>query len=79
MLALNEIRRSKGRFASIVSALSLIVFLVLILGALSDGLFYGSTGAIRSSNAIAYAFSEEATDRCEDVANVVESIIIKSS
>ncbi|MEZ5115200.1 MAG: ABC transporter permease [Candidatus Nanopelagicales bacterium] len=60
MLALNEIRRSKGRFASIVSALSLIVFLVLILGALSDGLFYGSTGAIRSSNATAYAFSEEA-------------------
>lgn len=60
MLAINEIRRSKGRFASIVAALSLIVFLVLILGALADGLFYGATGAVRSGNATAYAFSSDA-------------------
>ena len=26
-----------------------------------------------------YAFLEDATDRCEDVANIVESVIIKSS
>ncbi|MFN8183999.1 MAG: ABC transporter permease [Candidatus Nanopelagicales bacterium] len=60
MLALNEIRRGRGRFASIIAALSLIVFLVLTLGALSDGLFYGATGAVRSTNATAYAFSPDA-------------------
>jgi putative ABC transport system permease protein len=60
MLALNEIRRGRGRFASIIAALSLIVFLVLTLGALSDGLFFGATGAVRSTNATAYAFSPDA-------------------
>ncbi len=60
MLALNEIRRGRGRFAAIIGALALIVFLVLTLGALSDGLFYGSTGAVRSTNATAYAFSADA-------------------
>lgn len=60
MLSLNEIRRGKGRFASIIGALSLIVFLVLTLGALSDGLFFGATGAVRSTNATAYAFSPDA-------------------
>jgi putative ABC transport system permease protein len=60
MLALNEIRRGKGRFAAIVSALSLIVFLVLVLGALADGLFYGATGAVRNTSANAYVFSSQA-------------------
>jgi putative ABC transport system permease protein len=60
MLALNEIRRGRGRFASIIAALSLIVFLVLTLGALADGLFFGATGAVRSTNATAYAFSSDA-------------------
>lgn len=59
MLATKEIRRGKGRFASIIAALSLIVFLVLTLGALADGLFYGATGALRSSTADGYAFSDE--------------------
>ncbi|HYN56809.1 MAG TPA: ABC transporter permease [Motilibacterales bacterium] len=59
-LALAEFRRAKGRFVSITGALSLIVFLVLILGALSDGLFFGGTGAVRSSTAQAYAFSADA-------------------
>ena len=59
-LALAEFRRAKGRFASITAALSLIVFLVLILGALGDGLFFGGTGAIRSSTAQAYAFASDA-------------------
>ncbi len=59
-LAIAEFRRAKGRFASITGALSLIVFLVLVLGALSDGLFFGGTGAIRSSTAQAYAFSADA-------------------
>ena len=60
MLALNEIRRGRGRFASIIAALSLIVFLVLTLAALADGLFFGATGAVRSTNATAYAFSPDA-------------------
>ncbi len=59
-LALAEFRRAKGRFASITGALSLIVFLVLVLGALGDGLFFGGTGAVRSSTAAAYAFSSDA-------------------
>lgn len=60
MLALREIQRGKGRFAAIVSALSLIVFLVLVLGALADGLFFGATGAVRSTTATAYMFSQDA-------------------
>jgi putative ABC transport system permease protein len=59
-LAIAEFRRAKGRFAAITGALSLIVFLVLVLGSLGDGLFYGGTGAVRSSTAQAYAFSEDA-------------------
>ncbi|MGB7983093.1 MAG: ABC transporter permease [Candidatus Nanopelagicales bacterium] len=59
-LAIAEFRRAKGRFVSITGALSLIVFLVLVLGALGDGLFFGGTGAIRSSTAQAYAFSADA-------------------
>ncbi|MCU0301802.1 MAG: ABC transporter permease [Candidatus Nanopelagicales bacterium] len=59
-LAIAEFRRAKGRFASITGALSLIVFLVLVLGALADGLFFGGTGAVRSSTAQAYAFSQDA-------------------
>ncbi|MDP4824727.1 MAG: ABC transporter permease [Candidatus Nanopelagicales bacterium] len=60
MLASAEIRRGRGRFASVVSALALIVFLVLVLGALADGLFFGATGAVRSTTANAYAFSSDA-------------------
>lgn len=60
MLAIREIQRGKGRFASIVAALSLIVFLVLVLGALADGLFFGATGAVRSTTATAYVFSADA-------------------
>jgi putative ABC transport system permease protein len=60
MLAMREIQRGKGRFASIVAALSLIVFLVLVLGALADGLFYGATGAVRSTTASGYVFAADA-------------------
>ncbi|MGI9197410.1 MAG: FtsX-like permease family protein [Candidatus Nanopelagicales bacterium] len=60
LLSSGELRRSKGRFSAIVAALSLIVFLVLVLGALADGLFYGATGAVRSTSATAYAFSDDA-------------------
>ena len=60
LLAVQEIRRGRGRFSAVVAALSLIVFLVLILAALADGLFYGATGAVRSTTATAYAFSDDA-------------------
>ncbi len=59
-LAVAELRRAKGRYSAISSALALIVFLVLVLGALSDGLFFGGTGAVRASTAQAYAFSDDA-------------------
>lgn len=60
MLALKEFRAGKAQFGAIVTALSLIVFLVLVLAALADGLFYGATGAIKQSDATHYVFSEEA-------------------
>lgn len=58
-LALAEMRRNRGRFAAIVAALVLIVFLVLVLTALADGLYYGSTGALRTSGADLYVFSKD--------------------
>ncbi|MFI5040332.1 MAG: ABC transporter permease [Acidimicrobiales bacterium] len=58
-LALAEMRRNRGRFAAIIAALVLIVFLVLVLNALADGLYYGATGAIRSSGADLYVFSKD--------------------
>lgn len=47
-LALAEIRRARGRFTTIVVALALLVVLVLVLTALADGLFYDSSGAVRT-------------------------------
>ena len=58
-LAFAEMRRNRGRFAAIIAAVVLIVFLVLVLNALADGLYYGSTGAIRNSNAALYVFSKD--------------------
>ncbi len=59
-LGLAELRRNRGRFASVTAALALIAFLVLILSAISDGLYFGATGALRSAPADAYAFSTDA-------------------
>lgn len=59
MLTWAEIRRSRGRFASIIAALALISFLVLMLSGLADGLYYGATGAVRAGNADAYAFNSQ--------------------
>lgn len=58
-LALAEMRRNRGRFAAIVAALVLIVFLVLVLTGLADGLYYGATGALRTSGADLYVFSKD--------------------
>ncbi len=58
-LAWAEIRRTRGRFGSMAAALTLLVLLVLILSALADGLYYGATGALRSSRADLYTFSAD--------------------
>ena len=58
-LAIAELRRNKVRYFSITAAIGLIVFLVLILAGLSDGLYYGSTGAYRNGNADLYSYSQD--------------------
>lgn len=60
MISVKEIRRRPARFAGITATLGLLAFLVMVLTGLSDGLFYGSTGAVRESNASAYAFNSSA-------------------
>lgn len=58
-LGFAEIRRAPGKFAAIAGAVGFIVFLALILAALSDGLYLGSTGAFRSTPSDGFAFSSE--------------------
>ena len=58
-LAIAEMRRNLGRFGAIIGAVVLIVFLVLVLNALADGLYYGATGAIRTGGADLYVFSKD--------------------
>lgn len=52
-----EMIRNKGRFGAIASAIALIVFLVLVLSAIADGLWLGTTGALRGSGASIFTFS----------------------
>jgi putative ABC transport system permease protein len=59
LLALAEIWRHRGRFAAITATLSLLGFLVLVLAGLSDGLWYGATGAIRNTHADLEVFSAD--------------------
>lgn len=61
-LALTEMWRTRGRYGAVVVALSLIVFLVLILAALADGLFAGSTDALATSDADVQVFSDASRD-----------------
>ena len=56
-LAWRELRRRPGRFAVAGSALTLLVVLLLLLGGLLDGLFLGSTGAIRAQRADVVVYS----------------------
>lgn len=60
MIAVKEMRRNVGRFASIIATLGLLAFLLTVLTGLSDGLYYGSTGAVRATSANAYAFNDGA-------------------
>ncbi|TFH19731.1 MAG: ABC transporter permease, partial [Acidimicrobiales bacterium] len=47
-LALKELRRRPGRFATATVILTLIAILLMFLGGLLDGLIASSTGAIRA-------------------------------
>lgn len=59
-LAWRELVRRPGRFAVAGTALTLLVVLLFLLGGLLDGLFLGSTGAIRAQQADVFVFSSDA-------------------
>lgn len=61
-LALLELRRRPGRFAVAGGALTLLVVLLLLLGGLLDGLYLGSTGALRAQEADLFVFSSDARE-----------------
>jgi len=61
-LALRELRRRPSRFGVATGVLTLIVVLLLFLGGLTDGLFVGSVGAIRSQDADVFVTSSTARD-----------------
>jgi hemin transport system permease protein len=56
-LALTELRRRPGRFATATVILTLIAVLLMFLGGLLDGLIASSTGAIRAQKADAIVYS----------------------
>lgn len=61
-LAWKELMRRPGRFTVAGSALTLLVVLLLLLGGLLDGLFLGSTGAIRAQDGDVFVYSDTARD-----------------
>jgi putative ABC transport system permease protein len=58
-LALREMRRAKTRFALLVGAIALLVFLILTQQALQDGLITSFVGAIRQQSAPVLVFSTD--------------------
>ncbi len=61
-LALTELRRRPGRFVVATVVLTFLSLLLLLLGGLLDGLFIGSTGAIRAQQADVIVYSSNARD-----------------
>ena len=61
-LATTELRRRPGRFAVATVVLTFFSLLLLLLGGLLDGLFLGSTGAIRAQDADVIVYSDTARD-----------------
>lgn len=61
-LALRELRRSARRFVPTTAALALLVMLLLFLGGLLDGLYFGSTGALRAQDADLVVYSDASRD-----------------
>ncbi|MGA9276965.1 ABC transporter permease [Ilumatobacter sp.] len=79
-LALKELRRRPGRFATATVIITLIAILLMFLGSLLDGLIESSTGAIRAQDADALVYSASAQasfprSRIEpDIRAAVESV-----
>ena len=61
-LPLKELRRRPSRFVVATVVLSFLATLLLFLGGLLDGLYLGSTGAIRAQQGDAVVFSSSALD-----------------
>jgi putative ABC transport system permease protein len=61
-LAVTELRRRPGRFAVATVVLTFLSLLLLLLGGLLDGLFLGSTGAIRAQRGDVIVYSASARD-----------------
>ncbi len=59
-LALRELVRKPGRFATATVILTLIAILLMFLGGLLDGLIRSSTGALRAQDADAIVYSDTA-------------------
>lgn len=56
-IALRELRRAKVRFGMLISAVGMLVFLILIQQALSDGLVTSFVGAVRNQSAPVLVYS----------------------
>ena len=56
-LALKEMRRAKARFALLMAAIGLLVFLILFQQTLQNGLLDAFVGAVRTQSAPVLAFS----------------------
>ena len=61
-LPLREMRRTPNRFVVATVVLAFLTTLLLFLGGLLDGLYLGSTGAIRAQNADVIVYSSSARD-----------------
>ncbi len=61
-LPLREMRRNPNRFVVATLVLAFLTTLLLFLGGLLDGLYLGSTGAIRAQRADAIVYSSSARD-----------------
>ncbi len=64
-LALREIRRSKARFALLVVAVGLLVFLVLFQDGLKNGLITQFIGALRNQSAPVLVYGDQARTNLE--------------